>query len=129
MALIKCPSCRTKISTVAEACPKCGFAMKKDGKANPDEIKLFLKRQLRDRMYRLRMFSYVAMSITMIGALPMLWDYIKGLEIGEAVVLKDHWGIYAVAVGFICYMITRSIMVHVKSEHKKKWKEANNLIN
>ncbi|WP_154222234.1 hypothetical protein [Marinicella rhabdoformis] len=129
MALINCPSCRTKISTIAEACPNCGFAMKKDGKANPEEIKLFLKRQLRDRMYILRMFSYVAMSITMIGALPMLWDYIKGLEIGEAVVLKEHWGIYVVAIGFFCYLIIRGTMIYVKSEHRKKWKEANNLIN
>ncbi len=103
--------------------------MKKDGKANPEEIKLFLKRQLRDRMYILRMFSYVAMSITMIGALPMLWDYIKGLEIGEAVVLKEHWGIYVVAIGFFCYLIIRGTMIYVKSEHRKKWKEANNLIN
>ena len=102
--------------------------MKKGGKADPEEIKLFLKRQLRDRMYKLRMFSYVAMSITMIGALPMLWDYIKGLEVGEAVILKDHWGIYAVGAGFVSYIIIRGIMIRVKSEHKKKWKEASNLI-
>ncbi len=128
MALINCPSCRTKISSVAEACPKCGFALKKNGQADPEEIKLFLKRQLRDRMYLLRMLSYVAMSIAMIGALPMLWDYIKSLERGEVIELKEHWGIFAIGAGFIIYVIIRSIMIWVKREHKTKWTEANNLL-
>lgn len=127
MALINCPSCRIKMSSVAEACPKCGFALKKEGKADPEEVKLFLKRQLRDRMYRLKMISYVAMSIAMFGALPMLWDYIKGLETNQVVVLKEHWGIYAVGAGFLLYVIIRSLMIYTKSIHKAKWKEANQL--
>ena len=108
MALINCPSCRTKISSVAEACPKCGYSRSGEAKADPEEIKLFLKRKLRDRMYLLRMLSYVAMSIAMIGAMPMLWDYIKSLELGQAIDLKAHWGIYAIGAGFGIYMIIRS---------------------
>lgn len=111
MALINCPACRTKISSVAKVCPSCGYSRDSEAKADPEQIKLFQRRLFRDRMYKLRMFSYVAMSITMIGAFPMLWNYIKGIEAGEPVVLLNHWGIYAIAVGFLMYVIIRVLMV------------------
>ncbi len=122
MSLIRCPSCRTKMSSVAKACPKCGFSRDQRTEADPEEIKLFLKRQFRDRMYQLRMFSYVAMSITMAGALPMLWDYIRGIETKAPIDLKDHWGMYAVGAGFVIYMALRAAMFYFKSEHRKKLK-------
>lgn len=110
MALINCPACRTKISSVAKVCPSCGYSKDPDAEADPEQIKLFQRRMFRDRMYKLRMFSYVAMTITMIGALPMLWDYIKGLEAAGPVILLNHWGIYAIAVGFIMYVVIRVFM-------------------
>lgn len=124
MALIKCPSCRTQISSVAKACPKCGYSKDERHEADPEEVKLFLKRKLRDRMYRLKMFSYVAMSIAMIGALPMLYDYIKGIEDSDPIVLKEHWGMYAVGAGFLFYVLIRSLMVYTRSDHKKHLAEA-----
>ncbi len=111
MALINCPACRTKISSVAKVCPKCGYSKDPQAQADPEQVKLFQRRMFRDRMYKLRMFSYVAMTITMIGALPMLWDYIKGVESGEPVVLLSHWGIYAIALGFFLYVVIRFFMV------------------
>lgn len=114
MALINCPACRTKISSVAKVCPSCGYSKDPEAQADPEQIKLFQRRLFRDRMYKLRMFSYVAMTITMIGALPMLWDYIKGIESAVPIVLLDHWGIYAIAVGFIMYVAIRVFMTLVR---------------
>ena len=118
MALINCPACRTKISSVAKVCPSCGFSHDPNAEADPEQIKLFQRRMFRDRMYKLRMFSYVAMSITMIGALPMLWDYIKGIEAAEPVVLLNHWGIYAIAVGFFMYMTIRIFMTIIRKNYR-----------
>ncbi len=117
MALINCPACRTKISSVAKVCPNCGYSRESGAEIDPEQVALFQKRLFRDRMYKLRMFSYVAMSITMIGALPMLWDYIKGIEKGEPAVLVKHWGVYLVAIGFLMYMVIRLFMMTVRRKY------------
>ncbi len=118
MALVNCPACRTKMSSVAKVCPKCNYSRDPEAEIDPEQVKLFQKRQFRDRMYKLRMFSYVAMTITMIGALPMLWDYIQALEQGKMVVLLEHWGIYAIAVGFVMYMLIRAFMLTVRRRYR-----------
>ena len=79
---------------MATVCSNCGYSRDPNAKVDPEQLKIHNKRNFRDRMYALRMFSYVAMTIAMAGALPMLWDYIKGLEIEQPVVLMKHWGIY-----------------------------------
>jgi hypothetical protein len=106
------------MSSVAKVCPKCNYSPDPEAEIDPEQVKLFQKRLFRDRMYRLRMFSYVAMSITMVGALPMLWDYIKGLEAAEPVVLLNHWGIYAIAVGFFMYMAIRIFMIITRRSYR-----------
>ena len=118
MALIKCPACRVKMSSVAKVCPKCGFSHDKEAQIDPEQVKLFQRRQFRDRMFHLRMFSYVAMSITMAGALPMLWDYIRGIEESDPIVMLEHWGIYAISVGFILYVVIRVMMVLVRRNYR-----------
>ncbi len=118
MALVKCPACRTRMSSVAKVCPKCNYSRDPEAEADPEQVKLFQKRLFRDRMYKFRMFSYVAMTITMIGALPMLWDYIQGVEKGEPVILLKHWGIYAIAVGFFLYMVIRLLMISTRKRYR-----------
>ena len=118
MALVNCPACRTKMSSVAKVCPKCNYSRDPEAQIDPEQVKLFQKRMFRDRMYRLRMFSYVAMTITMIGALPMLWDYIRGVEQAEPIVMLEHWGIYAIAVGFVMYMAIRIFMLIARRQYR-----------
>ncbi|TDR20745.1 hypothetical protein [Marinicella litoralis] len=118
MALVNCPACRTKMSSVAKVCPQCGFSRDADAEIDPEQVRLFQKRLFRDRMYKLRMFSYVAMTITMVGALPMLWDYIQGLENGETVILLNHWGVYVIAVGFFMYLVIRIFMLMIRKSYR-----------
>jgi hypothetical protein len=118
MALVKCPACRTKISSLAKVCPKCQYSRDPEAEIDEEQVRLFQKRLFRDRMYQLRMFSYVAMTITMIGALPMLWDYITGLESGDPIVMLEHWGVYAIAVGFFLYVVIRVLMVLVRRTYR-----------
>ncbi len=118
MALVHCPACRTKMSSVAKVCPKCGYSRDSKAEIDPEQVSLFQKRQFRDRMYKLRMFSYVAMSITMIGALPMLWDYIRGIEEATPIVMIEHWGVYVIALGFIMYLVIRIFMTTVRKSYR-----------
>src|SRR5690554_6646546 len=104
MALVKCPVCRTRMSSLAPVCPKCGFSHDGEQKIDPEQADLYKKRQFGQRIYQLKMLSYVAMSIAMIGAIPMIWAYIQGLEQGHQVVLLEHWGSYLVGVGFVLYL-------------------------
>ncbi len=117
MALVNCPACRAKMSSLAKVCPKCGFTSEPHAEIDPEQVKLFQIRLFRERMYKLRMLSYVAMTITMIGAIPMLWDYIRGIEESLPVILLDHWGVYAIATGFFLYLVIRFLMITVRRRY------------
>ncbi|KAA3651587.1 MAG: hypothetical protein DWP95_00485 [Proteobacteria bacterium] len=118
MALVKCPVCRTKMSSLAPVCPKCGFSHDKEAKIDREQADLYRKRRFSQRIYQLKMMSYVAMVIAMIGAIPMLWDYIKGLEQGNNVILLQHWGSYLVAIGFIFYLVIRVAMILTRRNYR-----------
>lgn len=117
MALINCPACRTKMSSVAKVCPKCGFTSEPQAEIDAEQVKLFQMRLFRERMYKLRMLSYVAMTIAMIGAVPMLWDYIRGIELSEPLILMKHWGVYAIAAGFFLYLVIRFLMTTARRRY------------
>ncbi len=118
MALVKCPVCRTRMSSLAKTCPKCGFSHDSDQEIDPEQAKLYRKRLFSQRTYQLKMMSYVAMTIAMIGAIPMLWAYIKGIEEGENVVLLTHWGSYLVAGGFLFYVVVRISMILIGKKYR-----------
>ena len=119
MALVKCPVCRTRMSSLAKVCPKCGFSHDGEQEIDEEQAALFKKRQFGQRIYLLKMLSYVAMSIAMIGAIPMLWAYIKGLEQGDNVVLLEHWGVYLVGLGFVMYLFVRAAIIIARKNYRK----------
>ncbi len=119
MALIDCPACGARVSSVTRQCPECGFDLQ-HGMADEAAVQRLRQRRYRDRMYVLKMLSYVAMSIALVGVIPMLWAYIQSLENGgRAVSLAEHWGIYAVGMGFVFYVVVRVRMVYIKSEYRR----------
>lgn len=112
MSLIQCPSCRKRISSLTTVCPHCHFIYNnKDPNATEEALKQNLRRRYRNQQYRLKMLSFLAMSITMIGAVPMLWSYINAIESGNEASPLKHWGIYPVILGFFMYLIIRIIMM------------------
>ncbi len=64
MALINCPGCNERISDVTRMCPHCGVR-----RAELDETQLLemRRRQLRDRVYHLKMTMYGVMSFFLIA--------------------------------------------------------------
>jgi hypothetical protein len=64
------------------------------------------------------MISYIAMVITLIGVIPMVWDYAKSIDYGFNASILNHWGVYWVTVGFILYFIIRILMLKAKRNFK-----------
>ena len=60
MAIIACPNCEKLISSRTMLCPYCGFQR---GEVAEDELKEFRRRELRDRIYHLKMSSYAALTL------------------------------------------------------------------
>lgn len=60
MAIISCPSCDKPISSRTNLCPYCGFER---GEVAEEQLKELRRRRLRDRIYHLKMLSYVALTL------------------------------------------------------------------
>ncbi len=117
MALTKCPSCQNKISSKASSCSHCGFSLVEDEEAL-DQLRKQKHRLFRNKMYRLKMLSYVAMAITLIGVVPMIWDYVKSIDYGFNASILNHWGVNWVVMGFILYFVIRILMLKTKRDYK-----------
>jgi hypothetical protein len=118
MALINCPACQARVSNVAKECPQCGFDLV-HGVADEETLRTLRQRRYRDRMYVLKMFSFTAMAIAMIGAIPMLFSYIQAIEASQPAELLSHWGVYLVGVGFVFYALVRVRMLSLKNAHRR----------
>ena len=60
MAIVNCPKCDKNISSRTTLCPYCGFQR---GEVAEQELKEFRRRELRDRVYHLKMASYAALTL------------------------------------------------------------------
>ena len=66
MAIIRCPACNRRISSIAKACPHCHEAI---GDLDQSERNELARRRWRTQLYRARNLTYLAMGLVMIGAL------------------------------------------------------------
>jgi len=66
MAIIRCPACSRRISSVATACPHCHEAV---GKLDRKDRSQLAYRRWRTQIYRARNLTYLAMALVVAGAL------------------------------------------------------------
>jgi len=45
-------------------------------------------------------------------------DYITGIESGEPIEMLEHWGVYAISVGFFLYLVIRVLMTLVRRSYR-----------
>ncbi len=64
MAIVSCPSCGKNISDRIMLCPHCSFQR---GEVEEEQLKEFHRRKLRDRIYHLKMASYVALTLLIVA--------------------------------------------------------------
>lgn len=119
MSLISCPKCHQKISDKSSECTHCHFSFVNNAE-EIERLKVLNFRKYRDKMYRLKMLSFIAMAIALIGTVPMLWDYLKAIDYGFQANILNHWGIKLLVIGFAMYVIVRVLMLTTKRNFKSK---------
>jgi hypothetical protein len=99
--IIKCPSCKKPASDKAEACTNCGFELSENSLASFREQE---RRSLRDRIYRLKMSSYAAITLLLAGA---GWYF---YETADLELTPSLGPIVLVALGSIAYVAVRILL-------------------
>jgi len=103
MAIIKCPSCRERVSDKREVCPNCGYGI------SDHETGLSLSeaqsRVQRRRGARLQMHAYLATLMFVAGVAWMLW------ETDGNVVHASTPSMFLAGLGVVWYVAVRVLMV------------------
>ena len=110
MAIISCPSCDKPISSRTQLCPHCGFER---GEVAEEQLKEFRRRKLRDRIYHLKMYSYVALTVLLIAFGWYIMDT-SGFQ------HRSSNGPYLLfAIGGLCYALIRVYLYKARSDLRK----------
>ncbi len=111
MALINCPRCGNRFSSQLSDCPDCGLDPEKTDIA---ALKKSALRAFRVRIYRLKMTSYMALTLLTAG---FIWYYTDSEQFTESV----GNGIWVLmGVGIFAYVVIRVLMVKTKLDYRKK---------
>ena len=110
MALSQCPSCDKRISSQIMLCPHCGFQR---GEVNEEELKEFRRRKLRDRVYRLKMASYAALTL-LVAAFGWYWAETESFQ------YQSSMGPYLLfSLGAVTYLVIRVLLFKNKAALRK----------
>jgi len=110
MAIISCPNCDKLISSRTMLCPYCEFQR---GEVSEEQLNEFRRRKLRDRIYHLKMASYVALTF-LIGAFGWYLADTSGFQ------YRSSAGPYVLfTVGAVCYLVIRVYLYKFKATLKK----------
>lgn len=98
MAIVKCPKCDYRISSQTRLCPQCGFQR---GEVDEEELREFRRRELRDRVYYLKMASYVVLTL-LLAAFGWYWVETDSFR------YQSPKGPYVLfAIGAVAYLVIR----------------------
>lgn len=98
MAIVKCPKCDSRISSQISICPQCGF---RRGEVDEDELREFRRRELRNRVYYLKMASYAVLTLLLVA---FAWYWVET----ESFRQRSSMGPYALfAIGAAAYFVIR----------------------
>jgi len=110
MAIIACPSCDKSISSRTMLCPYCGFER---GEVAEEALKESRRRKIRDRIYRLKMLSYAALTV-LVAAFGWYMVDSSGFQHRASI------GPYVLfTIGASCYLVIRVYLFMAKSALKK----------
>jgi len=110
MALIRCPQCRQRMSSLSPSCPQCGYRRDRSQTGNYESNELRLQR-LKLWRYRLRMASYTAMTLMLAGVIA--WWLDSGMLDAPGTFAK-----LAMAIGVVAYAGLRSSLFRLAQQIK-----------
>ena len=103
--IINCPTCRKPMSSKAVACSNCNTER---GELSDEQLSELSRRRLRDRIYRLKMASYAAISVLLAAA---GWYFYEASDLD----LTPSTGpLILVAVGAVAYVLVRALLFSAK---------------
>jgi len=109
MSIIACPDCGKKISSKAALCSWCGFQL---GEVTEQDLEVFEARRLRDRIYRLNMASYLAITLFLGGFAWYWWDSAGFVEPASP-------GPFALmGVAAVAYLAVRALLFRARQQRK-----------
>jgi hypothetical protein len=109
MSIVCCPECNKQISSRAALCNYCGFQL---GEVTEQDLEIFRARKLRDRIYRLNMISYGAITVFIAGFAWYWWDsrgFSQLSSIGPFILM----GLAAIA-----YLAVRVLLFRARQQRK-----------
>ncbi len=121
MAIIACPECGKKISSKAAICTYCGF---QTGEVTEEDLEVFRARRLRDRIYRLNMFSYLVITV-FVAAFGWYWWDSRGFAEAPSAGPFILMGLAALA-----YLVVRAFLFRnrqIQREMRRKLKMSSDL--
>ena len=110
MAIVNCAKCDNNISSLTKVCPNCGFEC---GEVAEEALKLDRRRKIKDIIYRLKMASYVALTL-LLGAFAWYMTDTGGFQYRASV------GPYVLfTIGAAVYVVVRVLLFRFDSALKK----------
>lgn len=106
MAIVRCPTCDQRISSLAESCPHCHEVL---GQLSDDQRERIALRRWRDQIYRARNFSYLAMTLVVVGMIAWWISEPQGLALPV-----PPQAAYLLGVGAAAYVISWSWLLWVR---------------
>lgn len=103
MAIIKCPSCRERVSDKRDTCPHCGYGIRDERAGLPlSEAEARVKKK---RAAKMQMHSYAATLVFVAGVAWML------VESNGNFTEASYWSMFLAGIGVVWYVTVRIMMV------------------
>jgi hypothetical protein len=109
MSIVPCPECKRRISSNAKICSHCGHQF---GDVTQEDLDVFNARRLRDRIYRLNMFSYAVITVFLAG---FAWYWATSDSFTRA---GSNGPFIVMAVAALGYLVVRALLFRAR-QHRK----------
>ena len=108
--IVNCPECRKPMSSKAPACPNCGMER---GELSDDQLNELTRRRLRDRVYRLKMSNYAAISVLLAAA---GWYFYQSSNLD---MMPTRGPLILVSIGAAADVLSRGLLFKAKRDLKR----------
>jgi hypothetical protein len=107
MAIIQCPNCGKRISSMVQVCPHCDTGLAELSAEDQERLQV---RRWKRQLYQAANLSYIALTMLTIGA---IWWWFAGPE-GGWVLPPPMGGITLVVVGAALYLVSRGWLLWLR---------------
>ena len=110
MALIRCPQCSRRISTLMKVCPHCDTAL---GELSPEDQERLARRHWKRMLYRALNLSYLGLTLLVTGA---IWWWFSGTQ--GCVLPPPLPAVSLIILGAAVYLVARAWILWLRIKGK-----------